>query len=100
MQQPSDLPACASRAHPSTAAATHLQGRPLVLARIGWGVGTALALGFFAASLPTYWRQLATLCSGPTCAYGQLPLRSALALQSVHLSLHDYATVMLVTTSA
>src|SRR5258708_38416670 len=100
MHQPSDPPASASRAHPPSAAETQLQGRRLVLARLGWGASTALALGFFATSLPTYWRQLATLCSGPACAYGQLPLQTAQALQSAHISLHAYATLTLIATCA
>jgi hypothetical protein len=100
MHQPADPPASASRAHPSSAPATRLWGRRLVLVRLGWGAGTALALGFFAASLPTYWGQLATLCSGPACAYGQLPLQTAQALQRVQVSLAAYATLTLVATCA
>jgi hypothetical protein len=100
VHQPSDPPASASRAHSPSDAETQLQGRRLVLARLGWGASTALALGFVATSLPTYWRQLATLCSGPACAYGQLPLQTAQALQSAHISLHAYATLTLVVTCA
>jgi hypothetical protein len=45
-----------------------LQGRWLLLARVGWVVLVVLTLGIFFASLPVYVAQLQTPCVGTPCA--------------------------------
>jgi hypothetical protein len=46
-----------------------LQGRWLLLARVGWVALVVLTLGIFFASLPVYVAQLQAPCSGPACYY-------------------------------
>jgi hypothetical protein len=47
-----------------------LQGRWLLLARVGWVALVILTLGIFFASLPVYIALQQTPCAGAACAYG------------------------------
>ncbi len=49
-----------------------LQGRWLLLARIGWAALVALTLSIFFASLPVYLAQMETPCAGAACQWQQL----------------------------
>ena len=61
-----------------------LQGRWLVLARLGWGALVVLTLAIFFASLPVYLAQLQTPCAGTACAVSssQLSPRRGQHIQS------------------
>jgi hypothetical protein len=63
----------------------HLQGRWLLLARVGWVALVTLTLAIFFASLPVYLTQLHTPCVGPTCGYLQLNPEQAGALTGMGL---------------
>jgi len=67
-----------------------LQGRWLLLARVGWGALVTLTLAIFGASLPVYIAQLHTLCAGAACGYQQLTPQQAGALTAMGLSPGDY----------
>jgi hypothetical protein len=82
----------------STDLAPRLRGRWLLLARLVWLAISALALGFFAVSIPTYLLLLQTLCNTSFCAYGQITPETAQALGGVGVSLDDYAIANLVAT--
>ncbi len=58
-----------SQAH---ALETRLQGRWLLLARVGWGILVVLTLAICFASLPVYLAQLQTPCAPTACHYQQL----------------------------
>src|SRR5215472_7526671 len=68
---------------------TRLQGRWLLLARVGWGALVVLTLAIFGASLPVYLAQLQTICLGPACSYLQLSPLSGEALTGIGLSTGD-----------
>jgi hypothetical protein len=70
---------------------TLLHGRWLIIARIGWITCVVLTLVIFFACLPVYIAQLETICSGVGCAYRQLTLEQAAALQAGGFSLASYA---------
>ncbi len=78
-----------------------LQGRWLLLARVGWVALVVLTLGIFFASLPVYVAQLQAPCSGPACYYTQLSPGQVGALKGIGLSPGIYAayTVALTLTS-
>lgn len=77
---------------------TRLHGRWLLLARVGWLALVALALGLFFVSLPTYLAHLQTVCVHQPCAYQQLTLKNALALQALGISIGGYAALTLTLT--
>jgi hypothetical protein len=85
-------------------ARTRLHGRWLVIARAGWVVMVLHTLSIFIVSLPAYFAQLQTVCTGVTCvySYGQLTAGSAQALQNMGFSISAYAasTFALIFTSA
>ena len=69
-----------------------LQGRWLLLARVGWVALVALTLAIFFASLPVYLALLQTLCTGPACANeGLITPEQASVLKGMGLSLGTYA---------
>jgi len=67
-----------------------LQGRWLLLARVGWVALVVLTLAIFFASLPVYITQLQTPCAGTACGYQQLTPEQAGALTAMGLSHGDY----------
>jgi hypothetical protein len=93
------IPVSRERSHVSE---TSLSGYWLVLARIVWVVLVVFTLSTFIASLPAYFAQLQTVCSGATCAftYGQLTHSSAQELQTLRLSIGGYAVSVLVLATA
>ena len=76
---------------------TRLHGHWLVSARVVWVVVVVFSLSIFIASLPAYYVQLQTICSGVTCvySYGQLTPGTAQALQNLGLSISAYAASIL-----
>jgi hypothetical protein len=62
-----------------------LQGRWLLLARVGWVALVVLTLAIFFASLPVYLTQLQTPCAGTACGYQQLTPEQAGALKGIGL---------------
>ena len=95
MPQPLPAPATSSSVSHYTAADTRLSGRWLRLARVGWIVLVALALGLFGVCLPFALRHLHTLCTGAGCADDQLTPDLLATLRQAGLSLSDYAMLML-----
>ena len=77
-----------------------LQGRWIVLARVGWGALVVLTLAIFFASLPVYIAQLQTICAGPACYYTQLSPGQVGALKGMGLSPGDYAAFTVALTLA
>jgi hypothetical protein len=69
----------------------HLQGRWLLLARVGWAALVAYTLIVVVASLPVFIAQLQTPCAGVACWYTQLTPGQAGALERIGLSIGDYA---------
>jgi hypothetical protein len=67
-----------------------LQGRWLVLARVGWVALVILTLTIFFASLPVYIAQLQTPCAGSACGFQQLTPAQAGALTGMGLSPGDH----------
>ncbi|TMD69605.1 MAG: hypothetical protein E6I91_01685, partial [Chloroflexi bacterium] len=69
-----------------------VQGRWLLLARLGWVALVVLTLAIFFASLPVYVAQLQTLCDGTACANKVLLTpEQAGALKGIGLSPGAYA---------
>jgi hypothetical protein len=79
-------------------ASTRLQGQRLVIARAVCVVLVILTLGLFVAMLPAYFTQLQTVCAGSACAASQPTLAAARTLQTLGLSLNNYATFMFILT--
>src|SRR6266705_774581 len=77
-----------------------LQGRWLLLARVGWVTLVVLTLTIFFASLPVYIAQLQTPCAGAACAFEQLTLEQAEMLKGFGLSASDYAAYTVALTLA
>jgi hypothetical protein len=76
-------------------AGTRLYGRWLIIAQIAWVILVVLAFAVFVASLPVYFLQNQTICTGAVCPPGELSPASAQAFESLHLSLSTYATFRL-----
>jgi fumarate reductase subunit D len=78
-----------------------LQGRWLLLARVGWVALVVLTLAIFFASLPAYLALLQTLCTGPACANEALltPEQEGV-LKGMGLSLGTYAAYTVALTLA
>jgi hypothetical protein len=79
---------------------THLYGRWLVIARIGWIVLVTLTLGIFVATIPVYTGLLQTMCSGTTCVSGQPAPDTVQALHTLGISTNLYAVFTIVLTLA
>jgi hypothetical protein len=69
-----------SRVAPGPIPATPLRGRTLVLARGTWLAVAVLALGFFAAGIPSEFVMFRTVCQD-VCMGGQLHLAGSHALR-------------------
>ena len=72
-----------------------LRGRTLVLARGAWLVVAVLALGFFAAGIPSEFVMFHTVCRD-TCLGGQVTQAGSRALRDLGLSLDFYAAYAVV----
>jgi hypothetical protein len=94
--QPSLTETTKSRSSRS-AESTRLHGRWLVIVRIVWVTVVVFTLSIFMLSLPAYFAQLQTVCTGVTCvySYGQLTPGTAQALQNLGLSTGGYAVSIL-----
>jgi hypothetical protein len=70
-----------------------MQGRWLLLARAAWLAVALLAVGVFVASVPSYFAELQTVCTGPhaECVDNQLRPERAHGLRELGLSLGFYA---------
>jgi len=79
-------------------ASTRLQGQRLFVARAACVVLVILTLGLFVAMLQPYFALLQTMCTGSTCAASQPTLAAARTLQTLGLSLNNYATFMFILT--
>src|SRR6266487_1936298 len=74
-----------------------LQGRWLVLARVGWVAVVVLALGLFIASIPTTFAELHILCTAASCSSsGPLTPDHVRELQAWGLSMDFYASYIVV----
>jgi hypothetical protein len=74
---------------------TRLDGARRAGGRVAWAVVTALALAFLAASIPSRFNELRTVCGGANCALAQLSPDAARALRDLGLSVAmvaDYVT--------
>lgn len=65
--------------------------RWLALAWAAWGVVAAAAVALFVASLPAYYDQLRTACTGSACISHQLTPEGVLSLRKLGLSVDFYA---------
>ena len=72
-----------------------LRGRTLALARGAWLVVAVLALGFFAAGIPSAFRMFHTVCRD-TCLGGQVTQAGSRALRDLGLSVDFYAAYLVV----
>jgi hypothetical protein len=77
---------------------TRLHGRLLLIARGACVSLVILTLAIFVVLLPSYFAQLQTVCSGPTCALVQPTDEAAQAMQKLGLSVRSYATFTLILT--
>jgi hypothetical protein len=68
-----------------------LRGRSLLLARAAWVTVAALAVGLFAAGIPTQVALLQVPCPTVACPTGQLPLAGLRALEDLGLTLGFFA---------
>jgi hypothetical protein len=78
---------------------THLRGRKLILARVGWVAVVSLLVALFLARLPVYYTALQTVCTGAMCGAQPTP-DSAQVLQKLGLSVSAYAAFTLALTIA
>lgn len=76
---------------------TRVQGRRLLLLRLGWTLLTVYNLVLFFVSIPAYHASLFVLCTDPRqeCATGQLRPGNIQALHHLGISLSSYATYTL-----
>jgi hypothetical protein len=90
--QPASTPTTENNERPDEAR-TRLHGRWLVIARVVWVAVIVFSLSIFIESLPAYFAQLQTVCTGVTCvySYGQLTPGTAQALHNLGLSISAYA---------
>jgi len=75
---------------------TRIPERWLELARSAWVTVTILAVTLFVVSLPAYYEQLGTACTGSACISHQLTPESMRSLQELGLSTDFYAAYSLV----
>ena len=71
---------------------TRLSGRLLLIARGACVSLVLLELSIFVVLLPSYFAQLQTVCSSPTCALVQPTPESVQAMQQLGLTASSYAT--------
>ena len=102
MYAPSPLLETSASPGKSSADGSRLHGRLLIMARVVWVAVVVFALSIFLVSLPAYFAQLQTICTGVTCvySYGQLTPGSAQALHTLGLSIGVYATSTFVLVTA
>jgi len=77
---------------------TRLSGRWLLIGRGAWVSLVLLTLAIFVVLLPSYFAQLQTVCSSPTCALVQPTPDTVQAIQHLGLSISGYATFTFVLT--
>src|SRR5258708_7830698 len=77
---------------------TRLSGRWLLIRRGTWVSLVLLTLAIFVVLLPSYFAQLQTVFSSPTCALVQPTSESVQAMQQLGLSISSYATFTLTLT--
>src|SRR5437667_3101811 len=77
---------------------TRLSGRWLLIGRVAWAILVMLTLASFVVLLPSYYAQLQTVCTNPTCALVQPTPESVHAMQELGLSVSSYATFTLMLT--
>ena len=80
----------------SVEAGTRLHGNRLVLFWIGWVLLVAYTLGVFFGSLPVYFKDLQTVCTGNSCVTGQPLASTVIQLHRLNLSLANYALFVIV----
>lgn len=93
MGQSAASPAPAGSPTPPGASNTRLHGRRLVAVRLACAALLLFSLGSFAVLLPLYFAHLETLCSGHSCAYGQISPDALRTFQQIGLSLGAYAAL-------
>src|SRR5215469_15933476 len=71
---------------------TRLSGRWLLIVRVAWIILVMLTLASFIILLPSYYAQLQSVCTNPTCALVQPTPASVHAMQQLGLSVSSYAT--------
>jgi hypothetical protein len=77
---------------------TRLSGRWLLIGRGAWVSLVLLTLAIFVVLLASYFAQLQTMCSSPTCALVQPTSDTVQAMQQLGLSISGYATFTFVLT--
>jgi hypothetical protein len=77
---------------------TRLSDNWLLIGRAAWAILVLLTLTSFVVLLPSYYSQLQTVCSNPTCALVQPTPESVHAMQQLGLSVSSYATFTLMLT--
>ncbi len=77
---------------------TRLSDRWLRIGRGAWVSLVLLTLAIFVVLLPSYFSQLQTVCSSPTCALVQPTPDTVQAMQQLGLSISGYATFTFVLT--
>ena len=80
-------------------AETQLHGRWLLLARIVWFALVALTLSLYLASLPAFVTELQTVCRLAPCSYAHLSSETVVTLQSLGLSVGNYAAFVVALSS-
>jgi hypothetical protein len=68
-----------------------LEGKILVLARMGWVFIAMLTLGLFALAIPARFDELGTVCPGAACRAAQLSIQDIRVLQGLGLSRATHA---------
>jgi len=85
----------APRESPAAPSDLRLQGRWLLLARVGWGALAAVFVGLYVVSLPPYVAFLQTPCRGAACGIdGALTPAAMQALHQLGLSLGSYSALV------
>jgi hypothetical protein len=77
---------------------TRLSGLWLLIGRVAWAILVMLTLASFVVLLPSYYTQLQTVCTNPTCALVQPTPESVHAMQQLGLPGSLYATFTLMLT--
>jgi hypothetical protein len=75
---------------------THLHGRALTLARVGWVTLAASMVAFFVANVTVFVGQMRSTCQRPPCARWQLTPASVQTLEGLHVSPSVFALLSLV----
>jgi hypothetical protein len=85
----------APRESPAAPSDLRLQGRWLLIARVGWGALAAVFVGLYVVSLPPYVAFLQTPCRGASCGIdGALTPAVMQALHQLGLSLSSYSALV------